>query len=148
MTAPTRRQLLRVGLAAPLLLHIVPASATPETMQAAMDTFTGGAPVTAGRLKLKIPLLVENGNSVPLEVIAESPMTPEDHVEEIAIFNEINPIPEIAMFQFTLRSGSARAQTRIRLNGTQHVHAIARMSDGSHWSASTNVIVTAPACRE
>lgn len=148
MTAPTRRQLLRLGLAAPLALHLAPAAATPETMQAAMDAFTGGAPVTAGRLTLKIPLLVENGNSVPLDVSVESPMTPEDHVEEIAIFNEINPIPEIAMFQFTPRSGAARAQTRIRLNGTQHVHAIARMSDGSYWSASTNVIVTAPACRE
>lgn len=148
MTAPSRRQLLRLGLAAPLALHLMPAAATPETMQAAIADFTGGAPVTPGRLTLKIPLLVENGNSVPLDVSAESPMTPEDHVEEIAIFNEINPIPEIAMFQFTPRSGSARAQTRIRLNGTQHVHAIARMSDGSHWSASTNVIVTAPACRE
>ena len=148
MTALTRRSVLRLGLAAPLALQIMPASATPEAMQAAIDEFIGGARVTPGRMELKIPLLVENGNSVALQVSADSPMTTEDHVREIGIFNEINPIPETVIFGFTPRSGRATAQTRIRLNGTQHVHAIARMSDGSCWSTSTHVIVTAPACRE
>jgi len=148
MTPLTRRSVLRLGLAAPLALQLMPASATPEAMQAAIDEFTGGAPVTPGRMELKVPLLVENGNSVALQVSADSPMTPEDHVQEIGIFNEINPIPETVLLGFTPRSGRATAQTRIRLNGTQHVHAVARMSDGSHWSTSTHVIVTAPACRE
>lgn len=148
MTSPTRRRVLQIGLAAPLALRLTPASATPETMRAAIDAFTGQAPVVEGRVALKIPLLIENGNSVPLQVSVESPMTPDDHVEAIALFNEINPISEIAVFRFTPRSGRATAQTRIRLNGTQHVHAVARMSDASHWSASTHVIVTAPACRE
>ena len=148
MKAPTRRHVLRMGLVAPLALQFAPAAATPETMQTAIDAFTGGGDITTGRVTLKIPLLVENGNSVPLEVTAESPMLPEDHVAQIAIFNEINPIPEVVVFQFTPRSGRATAQTRIRLNGTQHVHAVARMSDGSYWGASTHVIVTAPACRE
>lgn len=148
MIPTPNRRLVLAGLALPLVLRMTPALATPETMRAAMDAFTGGAPVAAGRVALTIPLLVENGNSVPLTVEADSPMTEEDFVEEIAIFNEINPLPDTVRFRFTPFSGLARAQTRIRLNGTQHVHAIARMSDGTHFSASTNVIVTAPACRE
>jgi sulfur-oxidizing protein SoxY len=117
-------------------------------MQAALKDFTGGAPVTPERVTLKIPLLVENGNSVPLSVAVDSPMTAEDHVEEIAIFNEINPLPDTARFHLGPRSGLAAVETRIRLNGSQTVHAVARMKDGSFWSATTDVIVTAPACRE
>ena len=144
----TRRQAIAMGLAMPLALRVLPAQATPEAMQAEIDAFTGGAPITEGGVELKIPALVENGNSVPLSISVESPMTVEDHVEEIAIFNEINPLPNTVRFHFTPRSGRATAQTRIRLNGTQHVTAIARKSDGTFHSAQVNVIVTAPACRE
>ncbi len=148
MTQHTRRTVLGMGLSAPLILRMTPALATPEEMQAEIDAFTGGVPVTEGRVTLKIPMLVQNGNAVPLTVSADSPMTPEDHVQTIAIFNEVNPLPNTARFHFTPASGIAKTSTRIRLNGDQYVHAVARMSDGSFWSAKTNVIVTAPACRE
>lgn len=148
MTNLSRRTVLGMGLATPLLLKLSPARATPETMQAAIDAFTGGAELREGRVTLKIPLLVQNGNAVPMTVSAESPMTEEDYVKTIAIFNEVNPLPDTARFHFTPASGLAEAQTRIRLNGDQRVHAVALMSDGSYWTSSTNVIVTAPACRE
>jgi sulfur-oxidizing protein SoxY len=38
--------------------------------------------------------------------------------------------------------------TRIRLAGTQHVTAIAEMSDGTFWSDTQEVIVTLAACLE
>lgn len=144
----SRRNAMTTFLALPLVLRMAPARATPETMQAALDAFTGGAPVTPGRVTLKIPLLVENGNSVPLRVSVDSPMTAQDHVAEIAIFNELNPLPDTVRFSLGHRSGVAAVETRIRLNGSQTVHAVARMNDGSFWSAATDVIVTAPACRE
>jgi sulfur-oxidizing protein SoxY len=144
----TRRNAMTTFLALPLILRMAPARATPETMQAALDAFTGGAPITPGRVTLKIPLLVENGNSVPLDVSVDSPMSAEDHVVEIAIFNELNPLPDTARFHLGHRSGLAAVETRIRLSGSQTVHAVARMNDGSFWSAATDVIVTAPACRE
>ena len=144
----SRRNAMTTLLALPLILRMSPARATPEAMQAALDAFTGGAQVTPGRVTLKIPLLVENGNSVPLQVSVDSPMSAEDHVTEIAIFNELNPLPETVRFTLGPRSGLAAVETRIRLNGSQTVHAVARMNDGSFWSAETDVIVTAPACRE
>ena len=148
MTDRRRRQILMTGLAAPLMLALGPARATPGAMQAAIAAFTGGAEVQEGRVTLKIPLLVENGNSVPLTVSIDSPMTQADHVEQIAIFNEVNPLPDTVRFRLSPHAGLAEVETRIRLNGTQNVHAIARMSDGSYWSAVTDVIVTAPACEE
>lgn len=91
-------------------------------------------------------MLVANGNAVPLKVSATSPMTEEDYVAEIVVFNAANPLPDIVRLHFTPRSGQAFAKTRIRPSGTQYAHAIARLSDGTYWSAATNVTVTAPAC--
>jgi sulfur-oxidizing protein SoxY len=144
----TRRRLLALAAASPLLVRLRTAHATPEEMQAAIDAFTGGTEMQEGGLTLKVPLLVENGNAVPLTVSVESPMTEADHVTEIAVFNERNPLPEVVTFHFTPWSGRAEAQTRMRLSGSQNVHAVARMSDGSYRHAMTDVIVTAPACAE
>jgi sulfur-oxidizing protein SoxY len=147
MDLPTasRRLVLGGGLA---LLAVAPARATPEAMRAAMQAFAGGAEARPGRVRLEMPTLVENGNAVPTTVIVDSPMTAADHVVEIALFNERNPLPDIARFTLGPRCGQAWVSTRIRLGDTQSVHALARMSDGSVWSASAELIVTLPACIE
>ena len=150
---PSRRLCLTAG-AGLVTLAIVPAVftstawATPEAMTAAIAAFTDGAPVAAGRVRLDVPPLVENGNAVPLTVSAESPMTAADHVTAIAVFNEKNPQPNIATGYFGPRSGRASFATRIRLADTQRLAAVARMSDGTFWSASAEVIVTLAACLE
>lgn len=149
MTTTPHRRLVLAGLASlPLMLRMTPAHATPEAMAIAIDAFTGGAPLLEGGVTLTIPMLVENGNSVPVSVEVDSPMTAEDHVTDIAVFNELNPYPDTVRFKLTPALGKARVQTRIRLNETQPVHAVARLSDGSYRTARVNVIVTAPACRE
>ncbi len=148
MTPLSRRAALALGLAAPVWAIARPASASLETMLAAVEEFTGGAAATEGRIALDIPLLVENGNAIPLTVTVESAMTAEDHVAEIVVLNERNPLPEIVRFRPAPALGLARFQTRIRLGDTQKVHAYARMSDGSLWTTAVNVIVTAPACIE
>jgi sulfur-oxidizing protein SoxY len=147
MDLPTasRRLVLGGGLA---LLAVSPARATPEAMRAAMQAFARGAEPRPGRVRLEMPTLVENGNAVPTTVIVDSPMTAEDHVVEIALFNERNPLPDIARFTLGPRCGQAWVSTRIRLGDTQSVHALARMNDGAIWSASAELIVTLPACIE
>lgn len=144
----TRRNLLALAAIGPLLVHLRPAFATPDEMQQAIQEFTDGADMQEGGIMLEIPLLVENGNSVPLTVSVDSPMTENDHVSEIAIFNEENPLPEVATFHFTPLSGRAEVQTRIRLSDSQNIHAVARLSDGRLRHVKTEVTVTAPACAE
>jgi sulfur-oxidizing protein SoxY len=109
---------------------------------------TRGAPVRPGRVKLDMPPLVENGNVVPLTISVDSPMTQDDHVESIHIFNEKNPQPYVITIHLGPRAGQAVVTTRIKLADTQSVVAIARMSDGSLWSDSADVIVTIAACVE
>ena len=95
-----------------------------------------------------MPPLVENGNTVPMTVSVANPMTSEDHVRSIHVFNEKNPQPNIGNFHLGPRAGSAQVSTRIRLADSQKITAIAQLSDGSFWSISVDVIVTLAACTE
>ncbi|QCI64147.1 SoxY-related AACIE arm protein [Phreatobacter stygius] len=145
---PSRRTCLAAGAGLLSLAMVRPARATPDAMAEAIRAFTGGDRVTVGRVTLDIPPLVENGNTVPLAVSVESPMTAADHVTAIAVFNEKNPQPNVATGYFGPRSGRAGFATRIRLADTQQVTAVARMSDGTFWSSTADVIVTLAACLE
>lgn len=141
---PRRRLLLAT------LVPVLPglAVATPEALAAAVQAHTGGAPLRDGRIRLDIAELVENGNTVPLGVQVDSPMTVADHVQTLALFTEKNPQPEVAVFHFSPASGRARISTRIRLATSQRLVAVARLSDGSHWRAQADVLVTLAACIE
>jgi sulfur-oxidizing protein SoxY len=144
----TRRDVLAAGAGALSLALVRPAKATPESMAAAIKAFTGEAEMRAGRVTLEIPPLVENGNSVPLTVKVESPMTPQDFVKTIAVFNQRNPQPNVANFHLSPRAGRAAVSTRIRLGDSQTIVAVAQMSDGTFWSGSADLVVTLPACVE
>lgn len=148
-TRPTRRTLLAGAGAAVLAVSLVrPARAPPAEMQAAIGRVTGGRPLTPGRVKLDIPPLVENGNTVPCTVTVESPMTAADHVKAIHVFNEKNPQPNVITAVLGPRAGRAEVSTRIRLSDTQTVVAIAEMADGSFWTDSVSVLITLGACLE
>ena len=149
----TRRQFLRLtGGAAVLgavpIVTLRPAEATPASLASAIRTVTGGAAVKTGKVKLDVPPLVENGNTVPMTVSVASPMAPEDFVRSIHVFNEKNPQPNIGNFHLGPHSGRAQVSTRIRLADSQNVVAIAKLSDGSFWSVSVEVVVTLAACTE
>ena len=148
-TGTTRRDVLLGGASlGAVLIAVVPAAATPESMQRAIRQVAGEAPVHKGRVTIEVPALVENGNTVSLAIEAQSPMTAQDHVKAIHVFNEKNPLPNVFTARLGPRAGRARVATRFRLADTQTVVAIAEMSDGSFWSASADVIVTLAACLE
>ncbi len=147
-TTTDRRAFLAAAASAALLVTLRPAQATPASMKAAINDIVKGAAVRPGRVKLDVPPLVENGNTVPLTVAVESAMTDKDHVVSIHIFNEKNPQPNVGNFYLGPRAGRAQIATRMRLSDTQTIIAIAKLSDGSFWSDSTEVVVTLAACTE
>jgi sulfur-oxidizing protein SoxY len=149
----TRRHFLKaassVALAGTIMrVTLQPADATPAMLNSAIRNLVGEANLRTGRVKLDIPPLVENGNSVPMTVSVTSPMTADDHVKSIHVFNEKNPQPNIGNFYLDHAGGRAQISTRIRLADSQKVVAIAQMSDGSFWSESVDVVVTLAACTE
>jgi sulfur-oxidizing protein SoxY len=144
----TRRTVLTAIGGAGLALAVRPAQATPETMKSAIRQVVGEAAVKPGRIKLDLPPLVENGNTVAMAVTVDSPMTANDYVKAIHVFTEKNPQPNVISAKLGPRSGKAEIQTRVRLADTQTVTAICEMSDGSFWSNTIDVIITLGACLE
>jgi len=144
----TRRTLLAAGLGAGLSVVWRPARALSDELTGALRAFTGGAPTREGKVKFDIAPLVENGNTVPITVTVDNPMTAANHVQAIAVFNEKNPQREVVACRLTPRVGRAVVSTRIRLATTQQLVAVAKLSDGSYWTHTVDVIVTLAACIE
>jgi sulfur-oxidizing protein SoxY len=130
------------------IVTVRPVEATPAMLATAIRNVVGEAPVRTGKVKLDVPPLVENGNTVPMTVSVSNPMTPDDYVKSIHVFNEKNPQPNIGNFHLGPHAGRAQVSTRIRLADSQKVVAIARLSDDSFWSASVDIVVTLAACTE
>ena len=152
MSAPTatatRRQFLASVGGAGLALTVRPAEATPASMKQAIRQVVGEAHVKPGKIKLDLPPLVENGNTVAMAVTVDSPMTANDHVKAIHVFTEKNPQPNVISAKLGPRAGKAEIQTRVRLADTETVVAICEVSDGSFWCNTVDVIITLGACLE
>ena len=146
MTAEATRRVFLAGAGA--LLVARPAGATPASMAAAIRQITGEAQVKPGKIKLNIPPLVENGNSVAITVTVDSPMTATDYVKSMHVLTEKNPQPNVISVKLGPRAGKAEVSTRIRLADTQQVVAICELSDGTFWSDKVDVILTISACLE
>ena len=145
----SRRGTLQALGGALVAAALPPARATPDAMRASVAAFTGGAvPRESGLLRLEVPELVENGNSVPVSVSLDVPMTEREHARRIALFAERNPSPQVAVFRLGPRSGAARVGTRIRMADSQRVVAVAELADGSFVQRSVDVVVTLAACIE
>lgn len=125
-----------------------PARATPETMQAAMREVLGEAEAKKGRVKIDMPVMVENGNVVPMTVSVDAPVAGPDRALSLHVFAELNPNPHVANFYFGSRSGKPQASTRIRLATSQTVYAVAKLADGSCWRDEIELLVTLAACLE
>jgi len=151
MTERSRREVLSTAWAlgagtAVLALVGGTAAATPQEAAAEVAKFTGGKPATRGRISIDLPEIAENGNTVPLAIAVESPMTAEDRVTDILVVSEGNPRPGLATFHLSPMSGRAETATRIRLAATENIIVVAKTSKGEFFIAQRPVKVTIGGC--
>lgn len=144
--AGRRRALARLAALALAPALPSPARAMSDFSRYAWLEITRGRPVWKGRVELELPENVENGNSVPVTVRVAGPSAGRERVLRLHLVSEINPYPLI--FTWELRSPDVPAEfsTRIRLAGTQQLHAIAETADGALWIDSRTATVTVAAC--
>ena len=95
-----------------------------------------------------MPALAENGHSMAMTVRVNSPMTPSDHVRAVHLIAEKNPVRDIAVFYLGAHCPRAEVSSRMRLNGSQRIVAIAELSDGSFWSDAAYIEVREAACTD
>ena len=107
--------------------------------------FTGGKTPVEGRVKLELPELAENGNTVPLSVAVDGAAGEGAHLEEILVVAPANPNARVIRFRFSAAS-VPEASTRIRLAETQDVIAVAKLDDGTFLSVSRQIKVTIGGC--
>jgi len=112
----------------------------------ALVAFLAGRSPRWERLRLELPQLADNGQAVPMRLSMPGPFAPGPTVQAIHLFSEVNPVPDMAVFEFPLPPDRVEIDTRIRLAGTQRVAAVALMSDGALYAAAAEVVVTIAAC--
>jgi len=142
----SRRHAMAAGVgavAAGFGLAAGPARATNDYAEQ-IRKFTGGKQPVAGRIRLELPELAENGNTVSMSVAVDPPPG-ETHVEEILVVAPANPNARVVRFRFSAMS-VPQAATRIRLAETQSVIAVAKLSDGTFLSATRQIKVTIGGC--
>ena len=147
MTGRSRRDVLAFGAGGAVLAFAGGAAdATPQEAAEAIAKFTGGKAAAPGKIAIDLPEIAENGNTVPLTIALDSPMTPEDHVSDILVVAEANPRPTVVTFHLTPMSGRAEVATRIRLAATENVTVVAKTSKGQVITAQKLVKVTVGGC--
>lgn len=143
----TRRQALTAGAAGALAVLLPRMVLADEAAVAdALKKLYGGKAMAEGRVKLDVPPIAENGLVVPIGVEVESPMTEADYVKAVHVFADGNPLPGVVSYRFTPDCGKAAAATRMRLAQTQNVVCVAEMSNGTLFTAKSNVKVTIGGC--
>jgi len=147
--SPRRRALLQT-FGALAIVPWLPARAAEVELPdiAALKTMLAGRAVRWERLRLVLPRLADNGFAVPMKLAMDGPFAPGQEVRTIHLFSETNPVPDMAVFEFPVRVERIELDSRIRLAGTQHIVAVATMSDGTLYGAITEVVVTLAGCMD
>ena len=135
----TRRNILALGSGAFAAASFAGMPAFASKTDDAIAAFTDGAGVAEGGIELTAPEIAENGNTVPVSVVAPGAVS-------IMLLATGNPTPAVATFNFGPMAGARSGATRIRLAKTQDVVAVVKMEDGSFRKAGATVKVTIGGC--
>jgi sulfur-oxidizing protein SoxY len=134
---------LAVGLAGGGLLVQTRAQGVPswQRLDPARELLAGAEP-QLGRLTLDLPLLSEDGALVPLGLEAGAG----EQIDTVHLFALANPSPEIAVVTFGPAAGRPAIATRVRLDGSQTVLALARTAGGEWLAAEHEIRITTSGC--
>ncbi len=121
--------------------------ASPIWLKVHASLFEGRAiaPAPAGALTLEVPARAIDAAVVPIAIRTRFPQSTTRHVSKLYLIIDANPSPISAIFQFTLHSGRADIETRVRVDEYSHVRAIAEMSDGQLF-ATTRFVKASGGC--
>jgi sulfur-oxidizing protein SoxY len=100
----------------------------------------------SSKVKLRVPLIAENGAVVPVKVVVESPMNEKNYVRSVHILNTENSNARCADMMLTSKNAEAKLSLRIKLAKSQDVVAIVGLSDGTFIKATKSVKVTIGGC--
>ncbi|HEU5294806.1 MAG TPA: quinoprotein dehydrogenase-associated SoxYZ-like carrier [Burkholderiaceae bacterium] len=96
-------------------------------------------------ITLDAPGRAEDAAIVPIVIRARFEQKPERHIKQVHLIIDNNPSPVSAIFTYTLDSGRADIETRVRIDEYTFVRAIAETNDGQLYMA-TRFVKAAGGC--
>lgn len=103
--------------------------------------------VAQGELvKIDLPLVSEDGSSVPLSLVADKPLGDGVFIQHLDIFAPANPTPEIASFDLGPELSPLNMALRVRLSESQTVVVVARTNDGRAFVSERAIRITTSGC--
>lgn len=100
----------------------------------------------AGALELDLPAVTHDGSSVPVKISLNRRAGINEPVKSLYLFTTANPSPEVAEFRFGNASGPLDLETRIRLERSQQVFALAQTASGQWLAGKRDIRVTVSGC--
>ncbi|RZU02226.1 quinoprotein dehydrogenase-associated SoxYZ-like carrier [Rivibacter subsaxonicus] len=89
-----------------------------------------------GVIALEAPLRAEDAAIVPIAIRSAFAQSPQRSIRKVWLIIDNNPSPVSAVFSYTLASGKADIETRVRIDEYTHVRAIAETDDGQLWMST------------
>lgn len=113
----------------------------------AIRAFFGDVAYAQDGLTLELPEYSDAGSTVAMTLRGAAPgLGPVPEVVHVVAHK--NPTPHVVSVWFSALSGRTELSTRIRLETSQKVTAVARMSDGTHRRVDREVAVAFGACAQ
>lgn len=101
--------------------------------------------ITPDKIIFDIPDIAENGAVVPVTIAQVKLENKDVYVQELWLFNQARKQP-VAHFKLNESSIIDGLSTRIRLQKTSHIYAVARLSNGRYVGGEKKVKVVKGGC--
>ena len=98
--------------------------------------FSGKSIEDSPVVKIEGPRRAESGAQVPVTVTIGNKLTDGNAIRKVYLFVDANPIPMVAIYNFTPLSGKAQISTRIRMETDSYVRVIGEAPDGKFYMSS------------
>lgn len=145
LNAVSRRQVLIAGGAFLATLPAFGAAAQGAWRESAdARAVIGAATPTTEGITVHLPTVSDGGAFLPLRLSVEH--SQDDFPDTVHVIAPENPFPRVAVFRFTPLAGRAEIATRIRLDDSQTVIAVARMRSGAVRVAERAIRVASSGC--
>ena len=92
-----------------------------------------------GVIVLEAPPRAEDAAVVPVALRGQFPQTSARHIRRVVLLIDNNPSPIAATFDYTVESGRADVETRVRIDEYTFVRAVAETNDGELYMAARYV---------
>ena len=137
--------MLRLLFALVLTVPLASFAASPSGFAPVAELLAGSTPHENG-LQLDLPSVSEDGSAVPVGIEFTGELQPGDRLSSLHLFATENPKPELIGFRLLSEYTLPSFNTRIRLNESQQVIAVAISEQGHSWVSAKDVRVTISGC--